>query len=168
MNSSPSIPTTPWLSEDECNRIESLIAPLAGQYETKPEHWLHGHDEGLSYCPACALAEIARLQSDHPDREYDLDGGWGIEGDGLEYCEICEHPLNNHLTRYGAECELEAFEEEGFDLTSQYQCYALSRILDSHGFGPYADLPGSPFQLQQRHEFYRRLHALCRSILAAN
>ena len=98
------------LSEAKRIELEQIIAPLASKFETKREHWIHGYDEGLSYCRECAEKKIAELLKEEPKADYCLDGGWGSEGDSFAMCEGCQCDLDNSLTDYGCEYELEHWE----------------------------------------------------------
>jgi len=155
-----------WLTNDEKERVEEIANRGAANVETKPEHWIHGWDEALSFCRDCAEAKIKELIQSEPDAEYCLDGGWGIDGDGLEFCETCGDRLWNSLTAYGCESEVEHFIENGFDPQSDDDCYSLERVISSNGWGPYADLPGSDFEKRTRHDYYSSLNSLGRRILA--
>ena len=104
-----------------------LLEPLAAGYDVKPEHWVGGGDEGLSYCRDCCLAEVAKLGSD----DLRLDGGWVGECDAAPFCETCQHPLDYTLTDYGVEEELNHFEEYGFDLDSPGDACALLKVFSS-------------------------------------
>jgi hypothetical protein len=59
--------------------VERVLRPVAAKFETKPEHWVHGWDEGLSFCFECAEKKVAELLVEEPDGDYCTDGGWGSE-----------------------------------------------------------------------------------------
>lgn len=110
-------------------QFRAIIEPMAARHETKPEHWVHGWDEGFSFCFECAGKKVAELLKDEPDGDYCVDGGWGFEGDSQAFCETCEHPLDNSFTDYACESELDHFEEYGFDASDPSDCYSMDNIL---------------------------------------
>jgi hypothetical protein len=52
------------------------ILTAANSIDPKPEHWINGYDEGISFCRPCAEKKIAELKAKAPAEEYTLDGGW--------------------------------------------------------------------------------------------
>lgn len=114
--------------------IDGLILVNAARYETKPEHWIGGDDESLSYCRKCAEKEIRKLQKGKPKDTYFLDGGRGCESDGQPFCETCGDALAASFTTYACESELDHFEDYGIDLDSPGDCYSMERIMGSVGF----------------------------------
>ncbi|MFT3992509.1 MAG: hypothetical protein QM680_14000 [Luteolibacter sp.] len=155
-----------WLTDAEKDRLEAIFDAGSARVETADEHWIHGWDEGQSFCRECAEKKIEELLAEKPEADICLDGGWGIEGDSLEFCETCSRRLWNSLTQYGCESEVDHFEDNGFDPADDDDCYSMERVVSSEGWGPYEDLPGSPYEKEQRHEYYTRLHNLGRRILA--
>jgi hypothetical protein len=117
------------------SRLQTLIAPNAAKYETVTEHWIHGWDEGLSFCRECAEKKIVELLAAEPDAEYMLGGGWVTEGDSQAFCETCQRALENSFTDYGAETEIDHFEEYDFDFNSPEDCYAMERVIYALGSG---------------------------------
>lgn len=108
--------------------IEELISPIAARLKQEPQHWIHGSDEGLSWCKKCALKETARLKVAQPDADIELDGGWDTEEDGPEFCEGCGVRLECTYTDYGCKQELDHFEEYGFNLEPD-DCESMLRVL---------------------------------------
>ena len=133
--------------------ILALIAPAASKWESRPEHWISGGNEGLSYCPKCCRKEIRRLLKENPKGGYEIDGGWGTEGDRIPFCETCGVVLDNSLGEDGGKNELINLEEGKFDLASPDNCYTLREILSAQvwGEGPLAE----------------RIMALCGRIIAS-
>ena len=164
----PSASCSTWLSDEEKARIEKIFSEGAAKVATKPEHWVHGGDEGLSYCYDCCEKQVEALLKEKPDDDICIDGGWGTDGDSLEFCEDCGHRLYNTPTQYCCESELDHFEEHGFDPASEDDCYSMDAVVCGGGWGPYEDLPGTDFERRKRHEYYARLHAFCRKILESN
>jgi|ERR1041384_177135 hypothetical protein len=115
--------------------VERLIAPIANRYETKPEHWIHGWDEGLSFCFECAEKKVAELLTQEPDGDYSVDGGWASEGDSQAFCETCQCALDNSFTTYAAEQEMDHFDEFGFDPSSPHDCHAFAEVIAAVGCG---------------------------------
>lgn len=136
-------------------QLEAIIEPIAAKFETKPEHWIHDWDESFSFCYDCAAKKVAELKAapEDPNADYMIDGGWGIEGDSMAFCETCHCPLDNSFTDYGCKSELDHFEEYGFELTPA-DCYSLDNILGA--------------QLWEGGDLSDRIHALAEKIIAAN
>lgn len=128
---------------DLYKRILSLVEGPASTLELKDEHWItvHGTDDaidvdsGVSYCPECCEKEVARLKKEDPAHadNYYVDGGWGIEGDYIPYCETCGAMLSNSLLPTFCEEQLEYFDENEFDVTSPDDCYTMQQMLESWG-----------------------------------
>lgn len=154
-----------FLTDAERDRLESLFNAGAARVTTKDEHWIHGHDEGRSYCHACATSKVAELLRAEPDEEYQVDGGWGIEGDSLATCEHCHARLYNSLTNYGCESEVENFMGYGFDPKSDDDCYSLERCIAARGWEPFDSGHMRDYQRQDQLEYFRDLHRLGRAIL---
>lgn len=121
------------MSTSASTQIEKLIAPVAAKYEVLPEHWIHGWDEGLSFCFDCATKKVAELLEEEPDGGYLVDGGWGSEGDSEASCETCQAALDNSFTTDAAEQALDYFEEHGFDETDPGDCYVLTKTIAAEG-----------------------------------
>lgn len=154
-----------YISEADRERLEAHIRPRAYRVKTEPEHWIHGHDEGLSYCYTCAKSKVAELLSKEPNEDYCVDGGWGSEGDSLETCEICHVRLDNILTNYGCEAELDHFAAHGFNPMSDGDCYSLERMFSSRGWKPYLHEYMRDYERQDTLEYHRDFQRLCRAIL---
>ena len=114
--------------------IGELIRPAARKYKTKKEFWISGTDESLSYCATCGNKKVSKLKKLHPENDYSLDGGYGVDGDNQPFCETCGVALENSFTDYACEYELDHFESFGFDVTSPGDCYSLCNIFDSQGW----------------------------------
>lgn len=117
------------------SRLQALISPCAAKYDVVPEHWIHGWDEGLSFCFECAEKKVAELLSAEPGEDYMIDGGWGSEGDSEAFCEMCERALDNSFTDYAAATALDYFEQDGFDLNDPGDCHALLECTYALGSG---------------------------------
>lgn len=154
-----------WLTQAEKERVLGVIKPGAAAVQTCFEHWIHGWDEGLSFCRKCAEKKLAELELAEPGKDYCLDGGWVVDGDGGEFCETCGVRLEKSLTEYGCESEVDHFTDHGFSLDSEDDCYSLYQVIQSGGWGPHDDLPGSDFVKERRHAYCVSLHGLCRRIL---
>lgn len=110
-------------------RVNDRLNPL-------PEHWIHGYDEGLSYCRTCAQKKIDELRAVDSDSDYLLDGGWPTESDGLAFCESCYCPLHVLFTDYAVDSELQYFSEYGFSRDNIEDWYSLQCIVDAAGITP--------------------------------
>lgn len=153
------------LTESEQDKLNGIFAECCAKVETLPEHWIGGHDEGLSYCPKCAENKLAELMAAKPDEEYEVDGGWGIEGDGLATCETCCVVLRNSYTQYACEENVRRFEEHGFDPTSPLHCFEMEAVISSSGWGHLVFEYDAEWKRKALAEYYVRLHALGKSIL---
>ena len=142
------------VKQDVISRLQDLIGPCASKYKVVPEHWIHGWDEGLSFCFQCAEKKVAELLKEEPDEDYLVDGGWGSEGDSEAFCETCERALDNSFTDYAAASALDYFEESGVDLSDPSDCYVLLECIDALGSG--------------NQELQQRLEKLAVSILETN
>lgn len=120
---------------DVISELQNLIAPCAEKYNVLPEHWIHGWDEGFSFCFECAEKKVAELLAAEPDAEYMVDGGWRTEGDSQAFCETCQRPLDNSYTEYAVEQELDHFESDEFDLESPDDCHAILECTYAMGCG---------------------------------
>lgn len=121
--------------KDVLSDLQRLISPCAAKYDVVPEHWIHGWDEGLSFCFECAEKKVAELLAAEPDDDYLVDGGWGSEGDSEAFCETCTRALDNSFTDYAAETVLDYFEESGFSIDSPPDCHALLECTYALGSG---------------------------------
>lgn len=111
--------------------IKDLVLPMAKKCREVDEHWVHGWDEGLSFCHDCCVAKVAELKGKNPKGEYEVDGGWGSEGDSTPFCETCHCRLSNTLTDYGAAEEFSHFLHHGCDLRSADDCLSFYNALES-------------------------------------
>lgn len=89
------------------------LRPTLDRSPAVPMHWIHGADEGFSWCAECAEKEIKKLRRKNPSKEYILDGGWSIEEDSQQFCEGCRRELDCSYTDYAIESELDHFNECG-------------------------------------------------------
>lgn len=136
------------------DHVQELIAPAASKFGVVPEHWIHGWDEGFSFCFECAEKKVAELLTAEPAEDYLVDGGWGTEGDSQAFCETCHRALDNSFTECAAEHELDYFEESGFDINSPGDCHSLQEIIYTMGCGD--------------DELNKRIRALCEKVLASS
>lgn len=141
------------ISEPDRKKLEKIFNDRAAMVDEKPEHWISGSDEGISYCSECAEKEIERLKKENPEEEYFIDGGWGTDGDSQEFCETCGAVLNNDYTMTACKDEVRHFFENGFDIKSDMDCLSMSKVICSAGWEG------------DDENFYNALHKLCRRIL---
>lgn len=111
--------------------IRGMLRPAAAKMKTKAEHWVHGGDEGASYCYECCVKEVAAYRAKDPSGEYLVDGGYGSEGENTPSCETCGCRLENSLTAYGAEMEFDHFLEYGRDPNSVDDSYCFLQAMDA-------------------------------------
>lgn len=148
------------LTATERMRLEELFYSGWLHISEEDEHWIHGYDEGLSYCRECAVKKVKELRKSDPDREYSIDGGWGTDGDSTPFCETCGQRLSNTLTQYGCESEVDHFLMYGFDPMSPYNCLDMHGVVESSGWEPFIDIEDEPY--------FKDLYRLCRRILNDN
>ena len=155
-----------YISELNQKELESLFNAGRDGISSEPEYWIHNADEGISYCYECCKKEVKRLLKENPKGEYCVDGGYGTEGDSTPFCEICDKLLENNLTDYGCEAELDHFLENGFDLKSDDDCRAMAEVIDSRGWIPLENRFNENQDQKDRDlKYFRNLHKLCRTIL---
>lgn len=123
-----------FLSDAQRKKVESIIGPIAEKYEVVPEHWIHGYDEGFSYCLECAEAKIVELLKEEPKADYHLGGGSVMEGDTLARCDKCYRVLRNSLTHFGCEDELDHWERVKIKTLTPDLCYSFEAIIDCDGW----------------------------------
>jgi hypothetical protein len=152
----------------EANRekLEKFFDEGASHVPSEPEHWIHGADEGLSYCFECCEKEVERLSKENPKEEYYVDGGWDTEGDCTPYCEGCGKLLENALLDSGCRDEVEHFLLYDFDIKSDSDRRAMSEVISSRGWEPftgqcYKDEHDKKSDL----DYFDDLHKLCKIIL---
>ena len=136
---------------DLISELQKLIASGAEKFDVVPEHWIHGWDEGLSFCFECAEKKVAELLASEPDEDYLVAGGYSSEGDSQAFCETCGRALDNSFTDYAAEMELDHYEEYGFDRNDPADCHSLLECTYALGSG--------------NDELQQRLEKLAESIL---
>ena len=154
------------LTEAERERLRTHFNTGGASVESFPEHWISGHDEGQSYCYECAEKKVAELLALEPLADYRVGGGYGSSGDSTPCCETCQKLLENSLTDYGCESELDHFVENGFDPTSSGDCRAMAEVISSGGWGR-ADFVSKPdYEKARRADYYASLNALGQQILA--
>ena len=120
-----------YINETDREKLEKFFDEGADRVPSEPEYWIHGADEGLSYCLECCKKEVKRLSKENPKEEYSVDGGWDTEGDYTPFCEGCGMLLENTLTDCGCRDEVEHFLLYGFDIksdTTVEQCQKLSAL----------------------------------------
>ena len=156
---------TEYISEADQEKLAPLFDGGAARVPSEPEHWIHNADEGESYCYECCKKEVKRLLKENPDGEYCVDGGWGTDGDSTRFCEKCEKLLENSLTDYGCEAELEHFLEFGFDPKCDDDCRAMSEVISSRGWRPIKYDFMKQREDEAELEYFADLHKLCKWIL---
>ena len=154
------------MKPEDREKLEALFDAGAAKVASTEEHWIHNGDEGLSYCRECCEKEVAKLLKADPSGEYCVDGGWGIEGDTTPYCETCGKLLDNTLTEYGCEAEVDHFLRNGFDPASPGQCRSMSEVIMARGWEPmegrtYRD----DFEKKSDLDYFAALDKLCAGIL---
>lgn len=98
--------------------VKEYLASLCKDLDTDSVHWVHDGDEAVSWCRSCCIFKVRHLKR-HNKRaikknglNYLVDGGWGSEEDGPQFCAGCGKPLECTLTNCGIEEELDHFLSE--------------------------------------------------------
>ncbi len=106
------------------------IANLAARAHVRPHHWIHGADEGISYCDRCIDKAVrkAKRESSDPD-EICADGGWSQEEGGVSLCETCGSLVEYSLLNAGQ--EIQHFDDYWPKKMTPREAYELDRIFDS-------------------------------------
>ncbi len=144
------------ITKTERMRLGKIFSAGAVRVPEKCEYWIGGHDAGESYCFDCAEKKVAELFKKNPNGEYEVDGGWGTEGDYTPSCETCGHRLDNSLTQCGCEEEVRHFLCFGFSPNCDHDCCDMDKVLGSAGWDIYFEKDKQYFD-----DFYK----LCRIIL---
>lgn len=123
------------------NRLHAIMKAVP-PIEPPAVHWLNS-DAGSSYCWSCAI--IARglefelgplikprrtyLRDEWEDIYFDgIDGGWDLQSDHTEACEICHRTLSYILTEYGVREEFAYYLESPLTVVRDEESYALDRL----------------------------------------
>lgn len=158
-----------YLNKTEINKLTRLFNNGQRVTETKNEYWIHGDDddcdEGESYCRECCELKIANLKRLNPENEYCVCGGYGIQGDGVPWCENCGCRLWNSFTEYACESEVENFLMYGFDPFCHESCAVMERVVDGRGWRPFCLEIKNKHEREASIEYFDNLHTLCRVIL---
>ena len=100
----------------------------------------------------------------NPDGDYEVDGGFGVEGDSTPNCETCGKTLENSFTNSACEEELQHFMEYGVD--DDYDYLSLSKMIDSRGWEPWPDtIYRDETEKKMDLEYFENLHKLCKHLL---
>jgi len=154
------------ISKEHQEKLEALFNAGAANMLSEPEYWIHGSDEGASYCLECCEKKVERLLKENPDGDYCVDGGYGIDGDYTPFCETCHKLLENSLTDSGCGDEVEHFLLHGFNPKSDDDCRAMSEVINGRGWEPWLERTyRNPSEKESDLRYFDSLHKLCRIIL---
>jgi len=152
---------------DRCIKFLSTFA--LPDSEIGDIHWIGARnadpEAGESYCYECGHEEVNRLNAEHPDHEYFLDGGWSIESDSQEFCETCGKYLHTSLTSYAVAQELNHWCENRITLrgkSAPYQAYELLRVLECAYMGD--PVWESNYERERINDIQHGVHRLTRRI----
>ena len=155
-----------YVSVSDREKLEKFFDEGASRVPSESEYWIHGADEGLSYCLECCEKEVKRLLRKNPKEEYCVDGGWGVERDSTPFCEDCGKLLENTLTDCGCGDEIEHFLLYKFDLKSDDDCRAMSEVLSACGWEPFVgECYRDEYDKKSDLDYFDDLHKLCKIIL---
>lgn len=96
-------------------------------------------DQGPNWCFVCCEKEVVRLNVANPDAEYFVDGGWNQQSDSPPTCQGCGLALDDTLTEYGIEYELEHYAMHRIQLHGEYragEAFNFLKIIESAGDDP--------------------------------
>lgn len=158
------------LTNNERMRLEEIFYHGAEKVYEAPEHWIRGDsdyiDSSESYCYDCAKKEIARLEKEHPDDEFILDGGWDIDGDYTPFCKTCGQLLSNNFTQAACNEELFHYLRYGFNPMSAMDCLSLYKVLMAITWDTFDRLIGvQEYERESDVSNHNDLYRLCRLIL---
>jgi hypothetical protein len=117
-------------AEGALHCLKNLIDPLANRAKLKPMHWIHGSDQGLSFCLNCAEKKVKELRAKATPEQRDeifVDGGWSTEEDSQQFCDTCHCALECSFTDYAVEEELDHFSKAG--VHGPLDAYSMQNIL---------------------------------------
>ena len=159
--------TQNYLNENERKRIMDYLQAQSDKAELEDMYWVHDDDEGISYCYECAKKKVKEIKSEKPDSDVCLDGGWGTEEDGMEFCDTCGKPLDCSFTDYGSESEVDHYIENGFDHKNVCACHILITAISSRGWEVWADRSyRNDTEKEEDRDYFENLHNLCRKVLS--
>jgi hypothetical protein len=124
-------------AQDRTQRIYAVanwLAPIASPVEKEAEYsrWISARqadpEQSADWCLECARAEVGRLNTEHPEHDYLVDGGWGSETDSPPYCCQCDKPLNDHLSEYAIEAEIEHYSDYPICLRGRQKAHSAFRF----------------------------------------
>ena len=119
------------MDDKQLEQLDKVISQC-NQVDFGEPYWFDGSYEccdeysDYEYCYKCAIKIIKSDQE--LDVNEHLDGGFNTEVDSAPFCEKCSKPLAYTFTDYGAEQELDHYEEYGIDLKKVVDRYSLASI----------------------------------------
>lgn len=109
-----------------------IAEPVANEAEFS--RWIRAGnadpDEAEDWCAACARAEVARLNEQHPEHDYYVWGGCGIETDCPPTCCKCGKTLTDILTGYAIRGEVDHYSRHTVSLRGQYSAERAFRFIE--------------------------------------
>lgn len=121
---------------DRVNAVISWLRPIAAPVAEQAEfsRWIragNAHpDEAEDWCAACARAEVARLNELHPDHDYYVGGGYGIETDCPPQCCKCGKTLTDVLSSYAIRDEVDHYSQHSVSLRGKYSAERAFRFIE--------------------------------------
>ena len=146
-----------YLSKDEQKKIEQLFRDGCKAVEAEDEYWVHGYDQGFSYCLKCAEKKCTELKKENPCENIYVDGAGQMEHSCIPYCIGCNCLLDGSLLIYGCRDKVNHFLENGFDKDDENDCYSMLQVLNSD----WKSWDNNPDET----DYYDNLHELCKRIL---
>ncbi|WEE79412.1 hypothetical protein LZ683_08660 [Comamonas testosteroni] len=153
------------------DRCIKFLRPIAQPAEDAAGevHWLGARnadpDQGPSYCYECCSAEVHRLNEQHPDHEYLVDGGWGYTSDGVELCDKCNKTLRVNLSDYGVASEIDNYLSLPRIKLDSHSAYDILNILECAYMGNADDAPWlRGYELERVKGIQKSVHQLTHRI----
>lgn len=121
--------------------LMNIAKPLTEKSEFS--HWVGARntdsEQGSNWCQACCQKEVDKLNARDPEGDYFVDGGWDQQSDSPPTCEGCGMALDDTLTEYGIEYELDHYASHRIQLNGKHQAsdaFNFLKIIDSAGDEP--------------------------------
>lgn len=120
--------------------LQPIASPVADVAEFS--RWISARnaddpDQSDDWCTDCARKEVERLNAISPAHEYFVDGGWGSTTDVPPYCCKCGKTLDDELTSYAIESEVDHYSGNSVTLrgkTRGHRAFRFVQMLRSADF----------------------------------
>lgn len=162
------------LQAQRLDRCIEFLRPIAQDAENKASevYWIAARnadpDQGPSYCGDCGGKLVDKLNAEHPEHEYLLDGGWGYESDSCEMCDECGLHLRCTLSDHGVDQELSHWAANRISVRDKHAsttAWFLLLVLECAYMGTPDEVTWlKEYQLDRLKSIQRDVHRLTRRI----